>query len=66
MASNRVRPATDPSGTCDWGGCDREAVKWRYDPMFGWLPVCAPCARPVQEPTGRRLTPCFHPLNARP
>jgi hypothetical protein len=28
------------SGTCDWGGCDDEAVLARHDPAVGWLPVC--------------------------
>lgn len=30
----------DDSGTCDWGGCDDEAVLARHDPAVGWLPVC--------------------------
>ena len=31
--------ATIP-GTCDWGGCDNNALLARHDPAKGWLPVC--------------------------
>ncbi len=27
-------------GTCDWGGCDNNALLARHDPGKGWLPVC--------------------------
>jgi hypothetical protein len=27
-------------GTCDWGGCDNNALLARFDPEKGWLPVC--------------------------
>lgn len=43
------RPDEQPSGTCDWGFCDEEAVAWR---VWGrgahvmWIPVC----RDHQEP----------------
>ena len=31
----------EPYGTCDWGDCNEEAVRWRYgDPEHGHLPVC--------------------------
>lgn len=30
-----------PAGQCDWGDCDALAVAWRYDQVYGWLPVCA-------------------------
>lgn len=38
------RPQSAPLGTCDWGGCDHQAVTWRpwHDGTRGvWLPVCA-------------------------
>ncbi|MBN9108589.1 MAG: hypothetical protein J0I34_07380 [Pseudonocardia sp.] len=33
-------------GTCDWGGCDREAwgVRWSRD-LDAYLTVCASCRR---------------------
>ena len=38
-------PAADdhePYGTCDWGGCDEEVVRWRYSDEIGThLPVCS-------------------------
>ena len=27
-------------GTCDWGGCDNDALLARFDSEKGWLPVC--------------------------
>lgn len=31
----------EPYGTCDWGDCNEEAVRWRYgDQEHGHLPVC--------------------------
>ena len=27
-------------GTCDWGGCDNNALLARHDEKRGWLPVC--------------------------
>jgi hypothetical protein len=38
-------PANDPSGTCDWGGCDERATRWRWSLAHGWLPVCEECFR---------------------
>ncbi|GAA4439701.1 hypothetical protein [Phytohabitans houttuyneae] len=36
-----LRVAGWPTGTCDWGGCDVEAVAERRDPESGrWLQVC--------------------------
>lgn len=27
-------------GTCDWGGCDNNALLARFSDERGWLPVC--------------------------
>lgn len=29
-----------PTGTCDWGHCDADAIVWRWDRRYGWLPAC--------------------------
>lgn len=36
-------PYGEPSGTCDWGGCDEVATRWRWSTRCGWLPVCEEC-----------------------
>ena len=43
-------------GTCDWGGCDREAwgMRWSRD-TEEYLTVCQPCSRTSWKPGhGRR------------
>jgi hypothetical protein len=35
-----VELAAAVPGTCDWGGCDNNALLARHDPEKGWLPVC--------------------------
>lgn len=43
-------------GTCDWGGCHREAAGARWDrESEQYLTVCAPCSRTSWHPGhGRR------------
>jgi hypothetical protein len=38
-------PYEEPHGTCDWGGCDEVATRWRWSPRCGWLPTCEECFR---------------------
>lgn len=39
-------PPREPHGQCDWGGCDEQAVAWRWDDNLGcWLEVCERCKR---------------------
>lgn len=41
VPSQWMRRNLPPHGTCDWGGCDEEAVAWRWWREGGeWLPVC--------------------------
>ena len=37
----RIEGDSEPYGTCDWGECGEEAVRWRWgDDARGHLPVC--------------------------
>lgn len=40
--ANRAHlPVGVPEGTCDWGGCDAIAERWRWsEDVASWLPVC--------------------------
>lgn len=40
--------------TCDWGDCNKLAVKARFDGSgHGWLPVCHDCAlKPIDIDAG--------------
>jgi hypothetical protein len=39
--SSRSLPAEPSYGTCDWGGCDKRAIHWRWSKALAeWLPVC--------------------------
>lgn len=39
-------------GTCDWGGCDEPAERFRQDDDAGWLPVCANHREPEEATDG--------------
>lgn len=55
-----LRPLTEASsGTCDWGGCNDEAVKERHSPAHGWLPVCTRHTGPTSRPSPGRAD-CGH------
>src|SRR5882724_546932 len=54
-ASKTTRPLIEDSGSCDWGGCDNEAVAERYaTDLAMWLPVCQGHLGPLPKgPSGR-------------
>ncbi len=41
------------SGSCDWGGCNLDAVTVRWSRTHGYLPVCLSCSRTPHTPERR-------------